>query len=167
MARITLTNTFVLIPEGTHIFRIYDATYNEKYGKIEVRLVNAQGLTHTERFSIKKGNGEVNEGALGAFSYFAKTALQDYSRTDIDPAELIDHYIAAEVHHNKVASTKKEGEFVTFVNLGDKSEADGFDEKPVPRALTLGKKESRPPNAKQESPTQTESTGFDLDALLG
>lgn len=67
MARIPMTSGFTLIPEGTYVFRIYDAKYDEEFGKIEVKLVNAQGMTHTERFSIKDKNDEYNEKALNAF----------------------------------------------------------------------------------------------------
>lgn len=67
MARIPMTSGFTLIPEGTYVFRVYDATYDEEFGKIEVKLVNAQGMTHTERFSIKDNNDELNEKALNAF----------------------------------------------------------------------------------------------------
>ena len=107
-------------------------------GRIEIKLVNAQGATHTERFSIKDKNDEYNEKALNAFSYFAKTAMNDYTMEDIDPEQLINHYIRAEVVHTKVPSNKDPNKEVTFANLGDKSPADGFDTEPVARALTLG-----------------------------
>ena len=60
MARIPMTSGFVLIPEGTYIFRIYEASYDEEFGKIVVKLVNAQGATHTERFSIKNHDDTYN-----------------------------------------------------------------------------------------------------------
>lgn len=168
MARIPMTSGFVLIPEGTYVFRIYDAKYDEEFGKIEVKLVTAQGMTHTERFSIKDNNDELNEKALGAFSYFAKTAMNDFSLEDIDPAELIDHYIEAEVIHTKLPSNKDPNKTVTFTNLGDKSPADGFDEDPVARAMTLGKGKSTTPTAKSaQKPTSKPTGGFDIDALLG
>ena len=75
----------MVIPEGTYVFRIYDATYDEEFGKIIVKLVNAQGVTHTERFSIKDQNDEINEKALNAFSYFAKTVMNDFTLEDVDP----------------------------------------------------------------------------------
>ena len=75
LSRLFLIPTDCLIPEGTYVFLIYDAKYDEEFGKIEVKLVNAQGMTHTERFSIKDKNDEYNEKALNAFSYFAKTAM--------------------------------------------------------------------------------------------
>lgn len=171
MARIPMTSGFVLIPEGTYIFRIWDASYDEEFGKIEVKLVNAEGATHTERFSIKNNDDTFNEGAMNAFSYFAKTAMNDFSLEDIDPEELIGHYIEAEVTHTKLPSNKDSNKTVTFANLGDKAPADGFDTEPVARALTLSRdtvgktatKTSAPAAKKADAPKK----GLDLDSLLG
>ncbi|RDY21410.1 hypothetical protein [Criibacterium bergeronii] len=168
MARIPMTSGFTLIPEGEYVFRIYDATYDEDFGKIEIKLVNAQGATHTERFSIKDKNDEYNEKALNAFSYFAKTAMNDFGLDDIEPTDLIDHYIWAEVVHTKLPSNKDPNKTVTFANLGDKAPADGFDTEPVGRALTLTGGEAKPSPAtspKKEAPPQ--SKGLNLDELLG
>lgn len=170
MARIPMTSGFVIIPEGEYVFRIYDATYDEDFGRIEVKLVNAQGATHTERFSIKDKNDEYNEKALDAFSYFAKTAMNDYTMEDIDPEQLIDHYICAEVVHTTVPSNKNPNKEVTFANLGDKCPADGFDTEPVARALTLGRGgNNTAPKAASKAQTASASakTGLDIDALLG
>lgn len=158
MARIPMTNGFTIIPEGTHVFRIYEANYDEVFGKIEVKLVNANGLTHTERFAIKNQDDSLNEKALGAFSYFAKNAMDNFAMEDIDPEELIDHYIRAEVIHNKLPSKNDPSKMTTFVNLGDKSPAAGFDKEPNPKALTLGKEV-----ASAEEPKK----GLNLDELLG
>lgn len=162
MARIPMTSGFALIPEGTYVFLIYDASYDEEFGKIEIKLVNAAGMTHTERFSIKDKNDELNEKALNAFSYFAKTAMNDYSLEDVDPVELIDHFICAEVVHTKLPSNKDPSKTVTFANLGDKSPAEYFDTAPVARALSIsrGAGKSTPPAAAQPS------KGLDLDTLL-
>lgn len=175
MARIPMTSGFTLIPEGTYVFRVYGATYDEEFGKIEVKLVNAQGMTHTERFSIKDNNDELNEKALNAFSYFAKTVMGDYTLEDIDPSELIDHFICAEVVHTKLPSNKDPNKTVTFANLGDKSPAEYFDTEPVARALTLGKSNNATATPKTSAPTYTPTPastaqpakGLDLDALLG
>ena len=176
MARIPMTSGFALIPEGTYVFRIYDAKYDEEFGKIEVKLVNAAGMTHTERFFITDKNDEMNEKALNAFSYFAKTAMGDFSLEDIDPEELIDHFICAEVVHTKLPSNKDPNKMVTFANLGDKSPAEYFDTEPVARALTLGKEGTSPaPKAATAAPAPatapaaqpTAAKGLDLDALLG
>ena len=150
MARIPMTSGFTLIPEGTYVFRIYDVKYDETFGKLSVMLVNAQGMKHTENFSLMDNNGEPNEKALNAFSYFAKTALNDFTVTDIDHTDIIGHYIRAEVVHTKMPSRKDPTKTVTFANLGDKSPADGFDAAPV---------------ATETQPTAP--TGLALAALLG
>jgi hypothetical protein len=168
MARIPMTSGFVVIPEGEYVFRIYDVTYDEDFGRIEVKLVNAQGGTHTERFSIKNNDDGYNEKALNAFSYFAKTAMNDYTLEDVDPEELIDHYIRAEVVHTKVPSNKDPNKTVTFANLGDKSPADGFDTEAVGRALSLGHDSADSSKAQAASQKRTQTTtGLNLDSLLG
>lgn len=175
MARIPMTSGFVLIPEGTYVFRIYDVTYDEEFGKIEIKLVTAQGQTHTERFTIKDQNDEFNEKALNAFSYFAKTALNDFDVEDVDPEELIDCYIRAEVVHSEVTSNKDAKKTLTFANLGDKEPADGFDTEPCERALTLSRnnaakgKETKntEPKTTKKAADPAPKKGLDLDALLG
>lgn len=169
MATIQLTSGFTVCPEGKHIFRIYKVDYNQDFGKLNIYLVNAQGITHQERFSLINVSGAPNEKAYNAFSYFAKTALKDPSRTAIDPNELVGHYIKAQVVHTIVPSTKEAGKTMTFANLSDKWAADGFDTTPVEKALTLGTETDQPkveaPKAEPPAPAQT--TGLDLDSLLG
>ena len=167
MAMIPMTNGFTLCPKGVHVFRIYKVEYNEEFGKLLVHLVNAQGITVMERFSLMNQDGSMNERACGAFSFFAKTALNNFTLEAVDPATLIDHYIKAEVIHNDVPSNKEPGKTVTFVNLGDKWVADGFDTTPVAKALTLGKEAPAPTApAPEAQPTPAPTTGLDLNALL-
>lgn len=169
MATIQLTSGFTVCPEGVHIFRIYKVEYNQDFGKLNIYLVNAQGITHMERFSLINVNGEPNDKAYNAFSYFAKTALNDYTLGEIDPNWLVGRYIKAEVVHTIVPSTKDAGKTMTFANLSNKWVADGFDTTPVARALTLGTEQEQPkveaPQAAPAAPAQ--STGLDLDSLLG
>lgn len=157
MARIPLSSGFTLIPEGEHIFRIYDVKYDENFGKMEVMMVTAEGMKHTERFSLMDANGEPNEGALNAFSYFAKTALNDFALEEIDHADLVGHYIRAEVVHTPTPSKKDPTKTVTFANLGDKFPADGFDTQPVAAAMTMAAEAPAPAPA---------PAAIDLDALL-
>lgn len=98
-----------------------------------------------------------------------KTAMNDYTMEDIDPEQLINHYIRAEVVHTKVPSNKDPNKEVTFANLGDKSPADGFDTEPVARALTLGNGNNAAPKAapKTQTASAPAKTGLDIDALLG
>lgn len=182
MARIPMTSGFTVIPEGEHIFRIFGVEYKESFGNLTIHMINAQGLIHRETFHLKDGN-KPNEGAMNAFSYFAKTAMNDYTMEDIDPDELVDHYICCEIVHNVLPSNKDPKKTVTFCNLGDKSVAEGFDTTPVPLALTKtleesdkakggkgGKKKAPAPAPAAPSPAPKEapvSGGLDLDALLG
>lgn len=168
MATIPMTSGFSLCPEGIHIFRIYAVDYKQDFGRIEIKMVNAQGITHTERFSLMGNNGVVNEKACNAFSYFAKTALNDFGLEEIDHTDLINHYIKAQVVHTTMPSNKDPNKTVTFANLGDKWAADGFDTTPVKKALTLGTESDTPKvEAPATVPEQTATGGsLDLEALL-
>ena len=147
MARIPMTGGFQIIPEGVHVLKIVDAEYDVDFGKITFKLVNAKGASCQECFSIMNQDGGPNEKALNAFSFFAKTAMNDFDMEDVDPTELVGKYIRAEVIHNKVPSNKDPNKMMTFINLGEKSPADGFDEAPTGAAPKTG--------------------GLDLSALLG
>jgi hypothetical protein len=70
--------------------------------------------------------------------------MNDFDMEDVDPEELVGHYIKAEVIHNKVPSTKDPTKTMTFINLGNKSPADGF----------------------EGAPAAPKATGLDLAALL-
>ena len=145
MARISMTGGYKPMPEGEQVLKITAAEYDEDFGKAVFTLTNAKGQTCRETFSLLNNDNTPNEKALSAFSFFAKTAMNDFDIEDIDPVELVGRYIRAVVIHNKVESKKEPGKMITFVNLGDKSPADGFD-------------------GATEAP---KATGLDLSALLG
>jgi hypothetical protein len=173
MATIQMTgNTFTVCPEGRHIFRIYKVDYNEEFGKLVVYMVNAQGITHRENFGLKRADGSMNESACNAFSFFARTALNDFSREAIDHTDLVGHYIGAEVVHTVSPNRNDPTKTVTFANLvGEKWVANGFDTTPVQRALTLGTETQVPkaeaPAVATPTATETPTKGLDLNALLG
>ena len=137
MARIPMTGGFQIMPEGEQVLKITSAEYDEEFGKVIFTLANVKGQTCQGRFSLLNQDGSPNEKALGAFSFFAKTAMNDFDMEDVDPAELVGHYLRAEVTHNKVPSTKDPTKMMTFVNLGDKSPADGFDGVPAQKTSGL------------------------------
>ena len=173
MATIQMTGSpFTVCPEGRHIFRIYKVDFNPDFGKVVIHMVNAQGITHRENFSLYRADGSMNDGACNAFSYFARTALNDYSREAIDHTELVNHYIGAEIAHTVQPNRNDPTKTVTFANLtGEKWVAHGFDTPAVARALTLGTEAEAPKVATpMEAPVVTEApttTGLDLNALLG
>ena len=133
MARISMTGgNYQQIPEGEQVLKVTKAEYDAEFGKIIITLQNVKGLTCQERFSILNEDNTTNEKALSAFSFFAKTVMNNFEMEDVDPEELVGHYLRAEVIHNKVPSNKDPNKMMTFVNLGNKSPADGFDGEPAP-----------------------------------
>lgn len=132
MAKIKLSagGGFTLIPEGVTTFKIVGVEYNEDFGKMEISLQTKTGLKHTERFMLLNKKGEVNEGALKAFSYFAKTALNNYQLDEIDETDIIGCYITATVKHEEY-EYEKDGETKTgkSARLNDYAAAVGFGSK--------------------------------------
>ena len=131
MAKMKLSeSTFILIPEGTTIFKVMevDDTKYEDFGKLEVKLQTAKGETHVERFTLIKANGELNEGAHKAWSYFARTCLNNYQADEIDTQDIVGCYIKATVKHETYTRTKgeKAGTEGTSVRLNDYATATGF-----------------------------------------
>ena len=131
MAKMKLSeSTFTIIPEGVHTFKVMevdDAKY-EDYGKIAVKLQTSKGQPHTENFTLIKANGELNEGALKAWSYFARTCLNNFSVDEIDTQDIVGCYITATVKHESYTRTKgdKAGTEGTSVRLNDYTTASGF-----------------------------------------
>ena len=169
MATIQMTgSTFTVCPEGKHIFRIYKVDFNPDFGKVTVYMVNAQGITHRENFGLMRADGSMNEGACNAFSFFARTALNDFSREAIDHTELVNHYIGAEVVHTVQPNRNDPTKSVTFANLvGEKWVAHGFDTPAVKKALSLGI-EAEPTTVTAPPAVEAPVTkGLDLDSLLG
>ena len=146
MARISMTGGFKPIPEGEQVLKITAAEYDEDFGKAIFTLANAKGQTCRETFNLLNQDNTPNERAMNAFSYFAKNAMNNFDMEDVDPAELVGRYIRVEVIHNKVPSNQDPTKMITFVNLGNKSPADGFDGVPA---------------------EPTKPAGLDLNALLG
>jgi hypothetical protein len=153
MATIQMTSGFTICPEGKHIFRIYKVDYDKDFGKLVVHLVTAQGITHIERFSLMNNNGEMNDKACNAFSFFAKTALNNFGLEEIDHTDLVNHYIGGEIVHTTSPNRNDPTKTVTFANITNKWVADGFDTEPCKKALELG-----------NAPAPT--SGVNLDNLL-
>ena len=117
---------FQIVPEGTHVFKITNCKWDADFGKLEFTLETANGYKHTERFGLLDVNGEVNEKANNAYSFFARTALNNPSIDEIEHSDLVGCYIEATVEHDKKPSRNDPTKTVTFVKLGDKKAASGF-----------------------------------------
>ena len=137
MATIPLTGGFTICPTGEHVFLIYEVAYDKDFGKIEVKMINAQGINYSERFSLMRQDGTMNDKACNAFSFFAKTAMNDYSLESIEHTELVGHYIKISILHTEAPSTKDPSKMLTFANSGMKEAASGFDTAPCDRVKTI------------------------------
>lgn len=127
MAKIKLSEGgFTLIPEGVTTFKIVDVEYKEDFGKMKIHMQTQSGTKHIEQFTLLDKKGEVNEKALKAFSYFAKTALNNYELDEIDESDLIGCYITATVTHEEFESNKTPGRMLKSVRLNDYTVAAGF-----------------------------------------
>ena len=160
MAKIGLTEGFSLIPEGTHVFQITAVNYKEAFGKMEVTMQTQGGSKHIERFSLLKANGEPNEGALNAFSYFAKTALNDFALTEIDHEDLLGCFIECDIEHDVQPNKNKPDTTITFARLADKRPSDGWETAATPT----------PTPAQKTAPAASQGakkSSMDLKSLLG
>ena len=120
-------NTFVIIPEGRHTFKIVAAKYDKDFGKMEISLVTSEGMKQTERFILLNNNNEYNEKAINAFSYFARVATGNMALEEIETEELVGCFISAEVVHTKQPNRNDPQKTVTFVNLKNYEVAKGFE----------------------------------------
>ena len=136
MAKIKLAEGFTLIPEGTHVFKVVATEYKSDFDKVSVTLETANGLRHTETYNLS------TDGGIKAFSYFAKCALNDFTASEIDPSELIGHYIEADVTHDEVPKRDDPSKTSTFARLNNKRSAVGFTETPTARPTTLPTKKT-------------------------
>lgn len=160
MAKIGLTEGFSLIPEGTFVFQITAVNYKEAFGKMEITMQTQTGSKHIERFSLLKANGEPNEGALNAFSYFAKTALNDFTLTEIDHEDLLGCFIECDIEHDVQPNKNKPDQTVTFVRLADKRPSDGFE-------VAEGKVTTPAPKTAPAASQGAKKPPMDLKSLLG
>lgn len=129
MSKIKLVETgWTMIPEGTYIFKVNKVTYDEDFGDMKIELITKNGLKHTERFGLQTATGEVNEGAMKAFSYTARVLLNNPDLDTIDEQDLVGCYMKATVTH-KTSTTVSNKTGKPFVNvvLDDKQSTWGFD----------------------------------------
>lgn len=128
MGKIKLTGGYAPIPEGFHVFKITEVVWKPDFGKVEVTMVTQDGQKHTEKWPILKVDGSVNTGASNSFSFFARTALRDMNRDEIDPEDLVGHFIECQIKHNIQPRKDDPSKTNTYVNLGEKKQSDGWTE---------------------------------------
>lgn len=131
MAKMKLSESgFKLIPEGVTVFKVMevDDSKYEDFGKLAVKMQTAKGENHTENFTLLNKNGAINEGALKAWSYFARTCLNNFQADEIDTQDVKGCYIQATVKHEKYIRTRGDnaGTEGVSVRLNDYTTATGF-----------------------------------------
>ena len=125
MAVIKLKETdFHLIPEGTYVWTIKNAKYDAKFNKVKVEFENENGEKITNPYGLS------SDGGAKAFSYLAKTAINDYSVKEIDPETLVGKKVIGDIEHAEMPSTVREGEMVKFANLRNIKVYEGDEVKP-------------------------------------
>lgn len=174
MAKIALSDSnFAVCPEGTHIFRIEAVEYKEDFGKLNITMKTKEGYTHIERFSFVKPNGESNEVALGVFSLFAKIALQDFDLEEIDHEDLVGCFIKCEVAHDVQPNKNDPSKNITFSRLGNKAQADGFEDGETAPTPAPAPKKTAPAAPAKTTTTATKPAAsapgkkVDLASILG
>lgn len=116
MAKIKLVDTgWAMLPEGQTVLKINDVIYKEDFGKLEIHMITQSGVKHIERYSLIYRN-EINEGATKAFSFFAKTALNNFNLEEVDPNDLVGCYVSANVEHVE-SDTINENTGKPYVNV--------------------------------------------------
>lgn len=131
MAKMKLSESgFSMIPEGSTTFKVMevDDSKYEDFGKLAVKLQTAKGETHVETFTLIKPNGDLNEGALKAWSYFARVCLNNFQADEIDTQDIVGCYIRATVKHETYIKQRGEnaGQEGKAVRLNDYATASGF-----------------------------------------
>lgn len=170
MGMLKLSNGFSVLPEGATVLYVTGVDFDEKWGKIEIHFINADGNKHSERYKIYLDNGDLNDGALNAFSYIARVLLNNPSADEIDPKSLAGHYVACTVEHQKY--TGNDGKERTYAHIKDYEVADSFD-KPMSdkaRAIIGGNGIIHAPVVAQvkqeEAPVDSGDDDFDIDSFL-
>lgn len=125
---IQLTGGFSIIPEGTYVFKIVKIDYNEKFGNLTIHLETKDGGKHRESYRFVNDNGDVNSKAMNAFSYFARTAMNDMTLDSIEPQDLVGHFIKLTIVHRTSPKRDDPSKTSTFTNSTDKFPAEGWDD---------------------------------------
>lgn len=120
-----------LLPEGKTQFKIIkvDDSKYEDFGKLEIKMVTQNGQPYSERFGlINAKTGEMNAGAVKAYSFWVGTILGIWGEQEVDSDELEGKFIEANVTQVE-SDTISEKTGKPFVNnqLENMKAINGFD----------------------------------------
>lgn len=119
MAKISLTSSFAPLAEGIHTMTIESVEYNEAFGSLKIFMAAENGKKHMEKYSLLNKSGEVNNGAMNAFSFFARSVMGDNTLAEIDPEQLAGLSFTANVTHTTTQSTQDPNKTFTNVKFND------------------------------------------------
>lgn len=120
---------FKMMDEGTYIFKVLEAKYDEMKDSVSVKVANQAGKTHVEFFNLVKNNGEVNEFQVKSIVRLCATALNDESLkfqpfdTDV-LVDLVGAFFQADIVHDSY-NDKERANIAPF----SYASAEGFDSK--------------------------------------
>jgi hypothetical protein len=119
-----------LLPEGRTQFKILkvdDSKYDD-FGKLEIRMVTKEGQAHTERFGLINSKGEVNEGAVKAWSFWVGTILGVWGEQEVDSDELEGKFFEGDVSQVESDSINEDtGKPYVNNRIENMKAIDGFD----------------------------------------
>ena len=120
--KLSKSTGFKNIPEGRTILKIVSVDEKPQFDKVEVKLRNQEGLTMLQKYDTSK------EGGLNAYSFLARSAMDDFSLDEVEGDDLIGRFVEADVTHTVVESTKDEDKTFTFVNIKNLKPSVGFED---------------------------------------
>lgn len=144
MSTFKLTGGYQPLPEGDYVFKVTAAEFKNDFGKLIITMQTETGKKHTETFMLIDKNGQQNEGAFNAFSYFARNVMGDMTLEEVDEQDLVGHYVACTVEHEHYTSNK-DGSDRIAERLKDYKPADGFE----PR-VDVPKRTAAPPQEEED-----------------
>lgn len=120
MAKINLAESngaFINQPGKNVLLVITKAKYDQEYGKVEIVLENEKGEIVNNNYGLLDNDGSINEGALKAFSYFARVAVGDWGRDDIEDEEMIGCFVRCDIEMKEGTKEGKDGKKMEFANI--------------------------------------------------
>lgn len=126
MAKIQLTGTFPILPEGEYILKITNVLYNEVKDVVTVYFITQDNRPHKEPYYFKNREGKTNDAGINNFSKMVHDALQDYNITSIEHDEIIGRYLHCTIVHKEYPD--RYNNIQTSATIKEHSPANGFDD---------------------------------------
>ena len=113
---------FATMKLGVQILKVTEATYDEDFGCVSLKLTSKDGANLYKSFYIMKDD-EVNESVKRAMDFFAWKALGH--RNEYEESDLLNKYVSVDVIVDEYQSQKK-GKKIYTIDLWSVEGASGF-----------------------------------------